>query len=90
MIHDCLSPKFIKNFQVEYRFEERQRFKFQVYGVDDFDQAGPVEGHNFIGELEFMLHEAVTSKNQTFRRGLVNKEKPAGTIVIMADETKSS
>jgi hypothetical protein len=37
-----------------------------------------------------MLHEAVTSKNQTFRKNLVNKEKPAGTIVIVADESKSS
>jgi hypothetical protein len=37
VVRDSLSPEFIKNFQVEYKFEERQRFKVKVFDVDNFD-----------------------------------------------------
>ena len=36
VIMDSLSPKFVKSFQVEYKFEERQKFKIEAYDVDDF------------------------------------------------------
>ena len=65
---DDLDPKFITNFQVEYRFEERQRFKIKVFDVDDFSKTAPLTKHDFIGEIEFMLHEVVTTPNQTLKR----------------------
>ena len=38
VVMDNLNPKFIKSFTVEYRFEERQKFKVAVYDVDDFSE----------------------------------------------------
>ena len=32
---DTLSPTFITSFKVEYKFEESQRFKVEVYDVED-------------------------------------------------------
>jgi hypothetical protein len=77
---------------VEYKFEERQKFKIKVFDVDDFSEKAPLEKHDFVGELEFMLHEVVTAKNQILRKPLNNKESKKhnnGTIVITADEHQS-
>ena len=63
VIMDNLNPKFVKSFSVDYHFEEHQKFKVEVYDVDDFDKAAPLSSHDFIGELEFMLHEVVTTRN---------------------------
>lgn len=60
---DNLNPNFVKGFQVDYKFEERQKFKIEAYDVDDFSQNAPLSGHDYIGEVEFMLHEIVTSRD---------------------------
>ena len=57
---DNLDPQFIKSFKVEYRFEERQRFLVKIFDVDDFHEKAPLDKHDFVGEVEFMLHEVVT------------------------------
>jgi hypothetical protein len=49
---------------VEYKFEERQKFKIAIYDVDDFKDQNNLEAHDFIGEYEFLLHEVVTARNQ--------------------------
>lgn len=49
VIMDNLNPKFIKAFSVEYKFEERQKFKVEVYDVDDFDPKAPLSSHDFCG-----------------------------------------
>ena len=72
VIRDSLNPKFIRNFTVEYHFEERQRFRIKVFDVDDFSEHASLSKHDFVGELEFMLHEVVTAKNQILRKPLVN------------------
>ncbi len=60
VIMDNLNPRFIKSFAVEYHFEERQRFKVKVFDVDDFTANAALSSHDFVGELEFQLHEVVT------------------------------
>ena len=62
VIMDNLNPKFIKSFSVEYKFEERQRFKVCVYDVDDFDEKASLANHDFVGQVEFFLHEVVTTR----------------------------
>lgn len=57
---DNLNPNFITSFLVEYKFEERQKFMVKIYDVDDFTPGAPLENHDFVGEVEFMLHEVVT------------------------------
>lgn len=93
MIKDSLNPKFIKNFQVEYRFEERQRFMIKVYDVDDFNKPDLLESHDFIGELDFMLHEVVTARNQILRKNLVNqadKNRNNGVVILTAEENQGN
>lgn len=63
VIMDNLNPKFIKSFSVEYHFEEKQKFKIAVYDVDDFSPNASLASHDYVGSIEFMLHEVVTSKN---------------------------
>jgi hypothetical protein len=90
---DNLDPKFVKSFTVEYKFEERQKFKVEVYDVDDFSPNAPLAGHDYIGHLEFDLHEVVTRMDQTLKKGLFNeKEKKHnnGQVVLTADEKKDS
>jgi hypothetical protein len=43
VIMDNLDPKFVKSFQVEYKFEEKQKFKIQCYDIDDFRDFIPLE-----------------------------------------------
>jgi C2 domain len=89
VVKDSLNPRFIKGFQIEYRFEERQKFKIAIYDVDDFADPNNLASHDFIGELEFLLHEVVTARNQQLKKPLVNsKEKGRnnGTIILTAEE----
>lgn len=89
VIMDNLNPKFVKHFQVEYKFEETQHFKAEVYDVDDFSENAPLKNHDFIGNLEFKLHEVVTKVDQKLTKPLQNpKRKNNGQIVITADEKK--
>ena len=48
---------------MEYHFEERQKFKIKCYDVDDFSANASLDKHDFVGEVEFMLHEVVTALN---------------------------
>ena len=63
MIMDNLDPKFIKSFIVEYHFEERQKFKVEVYDMEENNPNASLAKQDYVGELEFMLHEVVTQKN---------------------------
>ena len=61
----------------------------KVYDIDDFSPNAPLASHDYVGELEFMLHEVVTSNNQTLKRALKNNLKPNrhnGFILITGDE----
>merc|ERR1712066_623259 len=49
-IADCLSPRWTKKFVLQYRFEERQQLRFEVYDLDssrerlsDHDPLGSVD-----------------------------------------------
>ena len=68
VIMDNLNPKFVTSFSVEYRFEEKQRFRIKAYDIDDFSDNAPLANHDYIGEVEFLLHEVVTSRDQTLKR----------------------
>lgn len=89
VIWDTLNPKFIRHFQVEYRFEEKQKFKCKIFDVDDPSETASLDKHDFIGEIEFFLHEVVTAKNQQLKKPLQNnqnKRSNNGIIMITGDE----
>lgn len=75
VIMDNLDPKFITSFTIDYHFEERQKLKIEVYDIDDFSANATLAAQDYIGELEFMLHEVVTAKDQTLSRPLINTSK---------------
>jgi hypothetical protein len=87
---DNLNPKFITCFTVEYHFEERQKFKVEVYDIDDFEKNAPLTKQDFVGDLEFMLHEVVTQKDQLLKKPLQNNKNPSskqnGLILITGEE----
>lgn len=56
--------------------------------MDDFSKGASLHNQDFVGDAEIMLHEVITSKNQTLKTPLVKNgsEKGNGTLVIIADE----
>ena len=47
---------------VDFHFEQSESFKVEVYDSDD-DQSRDLSKHDFIGALEFQMHEVVTSRD---------------------------
>jgi len=62
IIHDNLNPEFVTKILVDFHFEQQEVFKVEVYDSDD-DQAKSLSAHDFIGRLEFQMHEVVTSRD---------------------------
>ena len=60
VIMDNLSPTWVKSFDVQYHFERREQYKVEVYDVDDENNLNNFAGHDFVGSLEFSVHEVVT------------------------------
>lgn len=75
VIMDNLSPHWVKSFDVQYNFEKRESYKVEVYDVDDMNNLNNFAGHDFVGQLEFTLHEVVTQIGQTLERPLVNEKR---------------
>lgn len=60
-----------------------------MYDVDDFQNLLKLEGHDFVGGLEFTLHEVVTARDQLLERPLVCPTRAvglSGVIRITAEE----
>lgn len=88
VIMDNLSPEWVTDFTVVYKFEEVQNFKAVVYDVEDTQNLRNFSAHDFVGEIEFTLHELVTAKDQIMVRP-ISKSKKDATIEIMSEEVKS-
>ena len=63
IIHDNLNPEWVQKIQAEFHFEQNDKYKVEVYDSDD-DKAKNLSAHDFIGALEFTLHEVVTGRDQ--------------------------
>lgn len=86
---DNLDPVWVKNFDVQYHFERRDQYKVDVFDVDDEGNLTNFAGHDFVGSLEFSVHEVVTCRDQTLNRPLVNTnraEGASGRIKITGEE----
>ena len=60
VVMDNLNPVWVKQIDVQYNFEVREQYKVEVYDVDDFNNLTNFTSHDFVGSLEFSLHEVVT------------------------------
>ena len=91
VIMDNLNPQWVKQFDVQYNFEVRETFKVDVYDIDDPNALMDFSKHDYVGSLEFSLHEVVPARDQTLERPLVNNargENKNGMIRITAEEKK--
>ena len=89
VIMDNLAPAWVKSFDVQYHFERREYYKVIIYDIDDFKNLDNFAGQDFVGELEFALHEVVTARDQTLIKSLENKDRASGKsglIKIMGEE----
>ena len=87
VIHDNLNPQFVTKVPAEYHFEQQEKFKVEVYDVDDDTQINNLKAHDFIGRLEFELHEIITARDQKLTRPLVGGPAGSkGTISLIAEE----
>ena len=63
VISDNLAPEWVKSFDVQYHFEQRENYKVEVYDVDDLNNINALANHDYVGSLEFALHEVVTARD---------------------------
>ena len=70
VIMDNLAPAWVKSFEVPYHFERRERYRVVVYDIDDFNNLNNYDGHDLVGQLEFVIHEVVSTANQSLERHL--------------------
>jgi len=48
---DNLNPTWIKSFDVQYHFEQRENYKVEVYDVEDFKNPESLASHDFVGSV---------------------------------------
>ena len=92
IIHNNQSPQWDKKILVDFHFEQQEEFKVEIYDSVN-DQTRNLEDHDFIGSLEFQMHEVVTSGDQIMTKTLINSKRKVGTsgrIVISAEETATT
>ena len=89
---DTLSPEWEKRFHVDFRFEERQSLKFDVYDWDRETQS--LEDQDFLGRCETTLAQVVAAKCFATQleggRGRGPRSSAKGTISITAEELEEN
>jgi len=91
MILNNLNPTWNKRFVHDYRFEEKQPLKIEIYDWDTNDQgvSHALKDQDLIGRLETNMASIVSSKQ--FSAVLRSKtNKGAGTCFITAEEVTSN
>jgi len=92
-IDNNLNPHFQKKFVLQYKFEERQLLRFDVYDSDG--NSSNLDNHDFIGSMECSLGEVVAHQGKGLKRQLIvgagksarNKEQ---SITITSEELLSN
>ena len=73
VVSDNLSPDWIKSIDVDYMFEEQQKFLVEIHGVDHINSRIWLDDPNkfikitedkFIGSYQFTLGKVVSSRGQ--------------------------
>jgi len=91
-IDNNLHPEWQKKFVLQYKFEERQLLKFEVYDADD--NSSNLNNHDFIGSIECSLGEVVSASARGFTKHLIGAGRSAQnkrqTIIVTAEEVISN
>jgi len=83
VIHNSLNPEFATKFIIEYRFEEVQKLKFQLYDIDGNSLC--LDDHELLGEVECTLGQIISSSDFTFPLHS-ESDRNTGQLVILSEE----
>ncbi|XP_037075271.1 copine-8-like [Pollicipes pollicipes] len=81
VIKNNLNPEFATKFQISYKFEEKQRLKFDIYDWDV--KVASVQEQDFLGRVECTVGELVSAPNRKFQRKL---SESSGVLSVTAEE----
>eukprot|EP01028_Stygiella_incarcerata_P010829 TRINITY_DN583_c0_g1_i1.p1 TRINITY_DN583_c0_g1~~TRINITY_DN583_c0_g1_i1.p1 ORF type:complete len:565 (-),score=145.11 TRINITY_DN583_c0_g1_i1:129-1823(-) len=85
IIKDCLNPKWVKGFTVNYYFERQQYLRFSVYDIDN--PSDSLEKHDFLGSFDCVMGDIVTAAGKTLTGDLGRPgHKNKGKISIYCEE----
>lgn len=88
MIRNSRNPDFTKKINIQYRFEEQQKLKFEVY---DVDSARPnLKDHDFIGWVEITLGALVSQHTVKKKIEYRNPGLDRGMLILTAEELASN
>jgi Copine/C2 domain len=90
VVENNLNPDFVKNFELNYLFEEQQYLKFRVF---DSDNGRPKANNaNFIGEAECVLGEIIGSKGQQVIKTLKSSQssKSTGNLILRCEKVNDN
>ncbi|CAD8179864.1 unnamed protein product [Paramecium octaurelia] len=74
IIPESLNPKFVKTFIVNYIFERKQKLRFEIYDIDDFEAIDNLERQEFIGFVECEIRDIVCAPTQSISRTIINRK----------------
>lgn len=83
-IRDCLEPVWQTKFVVDYRFEERQIMKFEVYDHDA--ESANLKRQDFLGSLEIPLASLVAAPGGRFVSVMKEGPSKSSRFVIITEE----
>uniref|UniRef100_A0A915KCS4 Copine-3 n=1 Tax=Romanomermis culicivorax TaxID=13658 RepID=A0A915KCS4_ROMCU len=86
-IWNNLNPEWVKKFQMNYYFEERQYLKFEIYDIDS--KSTDLSSHDFLGKFECTLGEIV-SQGRIEKPLLDGPAQNSGKIIVIGSEEVSS
>ncbi|RXG67368.1 Synaptotagmin-3 [Armadillidium vulgare] len=84
LITNSLSPQWVKKFEVDYRFEERQLLRFHVYDWDT--KSSNTKDQDSLGHIDCSLGEIMACQGSQFKRPLSN----GGTLIVSGEEVSGS
>ena len=95
-VQDDNNPEFTKQIKIDYKFEEVQLLRFDVYDADS-PNLDKLSQHDYIGNCEFVLGDLVTANGSKLAMKLKNKKgrelkvnKAASICVVRSEEIKVS
>lgn len=84
MIKDSLNPQWIRKFEMDYRFEERQILKFSIYDWDT--KSTKPEDQDSLGSVECSLGEIMGRQGSELSKTITG----GGILLIQGDEVSAS
>lgn len=85
MIKDNLNPQWVKKFDLEYRFEERQMLQFRIYDWDN--KSTRAEDQDSLGFVEVSLGEIMGTMGSQFGKLISGG---TGMLKMIGEEMSSS